>query len=74
MNEEALIYVAMVLIGTPVAVVAIVRGGAIGTGETLAGFLAILGVAGVVRTILRRPKLPKARARRRLPVTPPPAR
>jgi hypothetical protein len=74
MNEEALIYIAMVVIGTPVALVAITRGGAIGAGETLAGCLALLGAAGIVRTIRNRPKLPKARARKRSSDTQPPSR
>jgi hypothetical protein len=64
-REERAIHLGLVLVGLPVVIAAVVRGQAIGAGDTIGGALAALGLIGLVRTWRRGPKLPKARARQR---------
>jgi hypothetical protein len=64
MDEDRLIYLLLVAVTAPVVIAAIVRGGDIGPGQTLAGLLAILGVVGLLRSSPRE-LIPRASWRKR---------
>jgi hypothetical protein len=60
MEEERAIYFGMAVVGAPAVIASLLHGRPIGAGDTIAGLLVVIGIAGLVR---RRAKLPKARAR-----------
>jgi hypothetical protein len=58
--EERAIYVVMIVVGTVVLASELARGGPLGTYATLALFMAVAGSIALLRSWLRRPRLPRA--------------
>jgi hypothetical protein len=63
--EEAVVYVALIAVGSPAVVTTLIRGERLGGGTTLCLVLIALGVVGLVRLAYGRTRLPRARTIRR---------
>lgn len=63
--EATIVYVLMVVLTAPFIVAALVRREPIGAGTSLCMLLTALGLVGLIASWCQRPRLPRARARRR---------